>query len=454
MNHTNSTVLVIALIATSFISPQAWSQGDSYADVVERMQPFTGEHNPGVDPSTLRGKVMCGYQGWFAAEGDGSGRGWFHYAERHRIFEPGHCTFDLWPDMSDFDDDEKFATPFRHQDGSIAHVFSPYIRKTVERHFEWMKTYNIDGVFLQRFATSTRNAVSLNHRNVVTTNVQAGANLHGRTWAMMYDLSGLRRGEIESVLMEDWKRLIDRMQITSDRAYLHHNENPVVSVWGVGFLDRDYTLNECHQLIDFLKNDPVYGGNTVMIGVPTFWRTLRRDSLPDPKLHEIIEMADIISPWTIGRHQTPVEAKNYARSTLSADIHWTNRIGNEFLPVLFPGFSWHNLQKTHGVEAPLNQIPRLGGQFLWSQALAYKNEGAKMLYVAMFDEIDEGTAIFKCTNDPPVGESPFLTYESLPSDHYLWLTGKIQQLMNNEIEETEETPERESSIVDSILDMK
>ena len=43
----------------------------------------------------------------------------------------------------------------------------------------------------------------------------------------------------------------------------------------------------------------------------------------------------------------------------------------------------------------------------------------------MFDEIDEATAIFKCTNDPPVGESKFLDYEGLPSDHYLWLTGKI-----------------------------
>jgi hypothetical protein len=52
-----------------------------------------------------------------------------------------------------------------------------------------------------------------------------------------------------------------------------------------------------------------------------------------------------------------------------------------------------------------------------------------MIYQAMFDEINEGTAIFKCSNDPPVGESRFVTYEGLPSDHYLWLTGMGGKLL-------------------------
>ena len=68
-----------------------------------------------------------------------------------------------------------------------------------------------------------------------------------------------------------------------------------------------------------------------------------------------------------------------------------------------------------------------------------------MIYQAMFDEMDEGTAIFKCTDDPPVGESRFLTLEGLPSDHYLWLTGMGRKLLRGEIEATDEAPQRKAN---------
>jgi hypothetical protein len=304
----------------------------------------------------------------------------------------------MWPDLSDMDDDEKYPTPFKHADGSTAHVFSSGNQKTVERHFAWMQQYGIDGVFLQRFASDTNDPARLHHRNVVTHNVQAGANKHGRTWAMMYDLSGLGQGQMEKVIIEDWKRLVDRAKIREDKAYLHHEGAPVVAVWGIGFEgDRAYTLKECMELVRFLKDDPVYGGNTVMVGVPTYWRDQKLDSLEHPLLHEIIK-----------------------------DIAWCNDHGLDYMRVVFPGFSWHNLMRARGKDSELDGVKRLGGEFLWTQAVSNERAGADMLYVAMFDEIDEATAIFKVSPNPPVGDSPFLTYQDVPTDHYLWLTGETR----------------------------
>ncbi len=66
--------------------------------IAQTMKPFQGTSEKGVDRSTLKGKVLCGYQGWHAAEGDGCGRGWYHWAGRNG-FKPGSTNVDLWPDV-------------------------------------------------------------------------------------------------------------------------------------------------------------------------------------------------------------------------------------------------------------------------------------------------------------------------------------------------------------------
>jgi hypothetical protein len=114
-------------------------------------------------------------------------------------------------------------------------------------------------------------------------------------------------------------------------------------------------------------------------------------------------------------------------SVVTGDMKWCRENNLEYLPVVFPGFSWKNLT---GGGKP---IPRRGGQFLWAQYRGLINAGATMIYQAMFDEFDEGTQILKATNDPPVGKSTFETYEGLPSDHYLWLVGQGGKLLRGEI---------------------
>jgi hypothetical protein len=257
----------------------------------------------------------------------------------------------------------------------------------------------------------------------------------------MYDLSLLPAGGTRHII-DDWKLLIDHMQIgrdPRDAAYLRHDGKPVVAVWGIGFNDRrKYTLAECARLVDFLKSDSRYGGFTVLLGVPTGWRTLDADCLNNRELHRIIRQSDIVSPWTVGRYRSLQEIEIHAQERWRKDLDWCRAQGKVYLPVLFPGFSWHNQHP----EAPLAEIPRQRGRFLWKQFVEARKVGITAVYQAMFDEMDEGTSIFKCTNDPPTGESRFLTMEGLPSDHYLWLTGMGGKLLRGNIGATEELPKR------------
>jgi hypothetical protein len=112
------------------------------AQVIEKtLKPYAGPSKKGVDTGTMTGKVMCGYQGWFTCPGDGSARGWFHWGKD--VFEPGNCTIDLWPDMTEYDKDERYPTSFKFADGGPAYVFSSMNTKTVSRHFKWMRDYGI-----------------------------------------------------------------------------------------------------------------------------------------------------------------------------------------------------------------------------------------------------------------------------------------------------------------------
>lgn len=404
--------------------------------VAETMKPYTGPSNRGVDPSTLTGKVMAGYQGWHAADGDGLGRGWYHWWGRGGKFEPGSCKFDLWPDVSELDADERYATAFRLPDGKPAEVYSAFNRKTVLRHFRWMQDYGIDGVFVQRFVGEVSHPAGLRQFTTVLAHCREGANLYGRTYSVMYDLSGMGANQMQRVT-DDWKLLVDHMKITKDKAYLNHAGKPVVVLWGFGFSDgRKYTLAEGVELVRFLKDDPTYGGNTVMLGVPTYWRTLDRDTVKDPQMHELILKADIVSPWTVGRLRNLNDVRNYTDKTMIPDVAWCKEHKKEYLPVVYPGFSWHNMN----ARSPLNDIPRQGGKFLWAQYVAAKKAGCTMVYQAMFDEVDEGTAIYKCTNTPPVGASQFVTYEGLPSDHYLKLVGAAAKMVAGKMPVSDQLP--------------
>lgn len=388
---------------------------------------------------------MAGYQGWFRAAGDGTGATHYAYGNEE------HSGIDMWPDVSEYE--KTYETPFKLADGTTARFFSSADKSTIDLHFKWMQQYGVDGVFMQRFFNNARPE---NRKNEpVLKNAFEAASKYKRAIAVMYDLSGLKAsGEDCSSIIEDWKYLVDQLKVTNQegaKTYLQHKGKPVVAIWGLGFPDRPYNIRNIgiERLIDFLKNDPVYGGCAVMLGVPNSWRTLRADCINDPYLHQLIKQADIVLPWSVQRYSPLLhnDMDRY-RDDVIDDIKWCRDNHIDYVPCVYPGFSWHNLSRYEFPDdvKPVGSIPRQGGRFYWQMLSTAMSAGASMIYVAMFDEVNEGTAIFKGSDNPPKSVSnsgtAFITMDGKPSDLYLWLTGEAAKMLRNEKPLAYKMPER------------
>ncbi|PQB07714.1 xylosidase [Polaribacter filamentus] len=390
---------------------------------------------------SYKGLVMAGYQGWFNCEGDGADRGWTHYSKNGK-FEDGSCTIDYWPEMDEYK--VKYKTPFKFPDGSPAYVFSSYDESTVDLHFKWMKEYGVSGVFMQRFFSVLTDEKRKNHSDKVLASAIKAANKYGVAIALMYDLGSMDDSKYQLVI-EDWKHLVDDLKLTNQGAettYLFHNKKPLVAFWGIGAGTRESGhIPEIFDIMDFFKNDPVYGGCSIHLGIPSRWRTLGSDTDGDPRLHEVIEQADVVHPWLVGRYnEKSYEA--YRQNEIIEDVKWSKAHDKFYAPTVFPGFSWYNMKPNEVSD----KIPRNKGAFYWKQIAGAIESGAEMLYVAMFDEIDEGTAIIKISHTVPVGTSIFVPNDKeVPTDHYLWLSGMAGKMLRGEIPFSKEMPVRENN---------
>jgi hypothetical protein len=370
-----------------------------------------------IDATSLHHKVLCGYQGWFRCPGDPARVGWRHWSRDAKRIGPDTLTFEMWPDMTEYEADEKYPAPgFTYADAKPAHLFSSANPKTVDRHFHWMRQYGIDGVVLQRFL------VDLKDRSLdqVLAHVRRSANRTGRVFALGYDLTDAPKDSLYDVLVADWKRLVDDTKITQDVRYLHHNNKPVLLVWG--FYSDRFGPELAQRIIDFFKNDPRYHV-TLIGGCQWQWRREKNRAWA-----RVFRRFDIISPWNAGNFAKVDGQKQATTDYWKEDRDEAKRAGMGYLPVLYPGFGWTNLT---GKAAAKDTLARLGGEFYWRQFSTAADLGIEMAYVAMFDEVNEGTAIFKVSNTPP-RPGRFETYEGLPSDWYLRLTGEGSRLIRGE----------------------
>lgn len=384
-----------------------------------------------IDATTLHGKLLFGYQGWFGCPQDGSPLGsWEHWFRRGAEASAATVRVDMWPDVAELEPGERCPTPLSFPDGRRADVYSAYNPRTVDRHFRWMQEYDLPGVFLQRFTARLDNAAVRGFRDGVVSNVRGAAESHGRVFALMYDISGHARESVTDALKRDWVHAVDTLRITESPRYLRHQGLPLVAIWGFGFTDRSPTPTQAADLIDFFKNNPNPRYRVTLLGgIPARWRTLTGDSQADPDWAAVYRSFDVVSPWTVGRFRDAAGIDRFYQEEVAKDLAETRRLGIEYMPVVFPGFSWHNMTRT----APFNPIPRRGGRFYWRQVVRALRAGNTMLYNAMFDEVDEGTAMFKVAASPreaPI-EARMVTLdvdgEALPSDWYLRLAREAQR---------------------------
>jgi hypothetical protein len=346
---------------------------------------------------------------------------------------------DLYPDTSELDKVSLCRLPVATIDGKPAYVFSSFPYGTTDKHFDWMQTYGIDGALVQRFINHIPEQRAEGDR--VLKNVRTAAEKHGRVFAVEYDLSGAHSDLAFDQLQSDWDYISDELKLPSSPAYLRLNGKPVVSLWGLGFGDKNHIDDPqlALKIIDWFKRTKHVA---VIGGVPAGWGSLSGDSVQNPAWKEVYADLDVVQPWTVGRYKTPQAADQWKSSHLLPDEAQARANHQLYMPVIFPGFSWHNLNSV----SPENQIPRLGGKFLWRQAYNARIAGAPLVKIAMFDEVNEGTAIFKAAPRRDQAPQPgyWLTLDadgdSLPSDWYLRVAQEVSRMFHGEIEPTATLP--------------
>jgi len=359
------------------------------------------------------GKISVGYQGWFAAIGDGSPiNAWWHWAQNWgKPPSPTNIGVKSWPDVRDYT--ATYQTDFANlNNGQPAKLFSSFTDVNV--HFSWMQKNNIDTAALQRFNPGGGEGPV---RDAVTAKVRTAAEMYDRKFYIMYDVSGWTNMQTE--IKTDWTNKMSAY--TSSSAYAKQNGKPVVCIWGFGFNDDNhpFAVDASLDVINWFKARGCY----VIGGVPTHWRTENGDSRAN--FLSVYKAFDMLSPWMVGRISTINDVNNFYTTVNTPDQAYCNANGIDYQPCVLPG--------------DLQERQRVHGDFMWRQFYNMKLVGAQGIYISMFDEYNEGNQIAKTAENSsfiPAGSS-FQTLSedgtACSADYYLRLTGDGGRMLKGEI---------------------
>lgn len=397
-----NAIFLIALVTLSNSCSKS-NSGLSTTPVVD--QPKTPIDLTPSPVGDVVGKITVGYQGWFAATGDGSPiNAWWHWTQDWSTApSPGNLGIKSWPDVRDYT--STYQTAFANlNNGSPAKLFSSFTDQTVDTHFLWMQQNGIDAAALQRFNPNGQEGPV---RDAITAKVKTAAEAHGVKFYIMYDVSGWTN--MQSEIKADWTNKMSAY--TASSAYAKQNGKPVVCIWGFGFSDDNHPWSAavCLDVINWFKSKGCY----IIGGVPTHWRKEESDSRPN--FLAAYNAFDMLSPWMIGRIGNANDSDNFYTTINQPDQAYCNANGIDYQPCVLPG--------------DLQEHQRAHGDFMWRQFYNMKRTGAQGIYISMFDEYNEGNQIAKTAETSsfiPAG-STFVPLDedgtACSADYYLRLTG-------------------------------
>ena len=348
------------------------------------------------------GKVTVGYQGWFAAAGDGS---------PYNSWQ--HTNLEMWPDVREYA--TTFAgCPFYQNavqqpgffgklgNGQPAKMYSAYDQKISNTHCLWMQQNGIDCMALQRFGSAiVVGSAKKAFFDGIETHMKNAAETYGRKFYIMYDCHAT------DPTLTDWNNTIKgTLKLTSSPAYAMQNGKPVVCFFGIGEPGRGATADWVNMINSF-KAKGCY-----VIGGP------QNNFITDTTNQPAFNACNMILPWAVGSAKTGFE------TTYANQLAYCNAHGLDYQGCAYAGFAFSN----SNTSKPRNEIPRMHGDYMWAQFAGMRAAGVKSVYIAMFDEMNEGTSIFKCAEDAsmiPAGKY-FLTLNAdgvhVSSDFYLRVT--------------------------------
>ena len=372
-----------------------------------------------VDASTIRHKVLAGYQGWAGARST-----WDHWSNDGAAPNPAskNAHFEMVPQTFEYPSAALRDTAYKHSgNGSAVRLYENAASGVVDLHFRWMADYGLDGVLLQRFISEcTKPGPALDQHNAILRQADAAAAAHGRAYAMMWDMSGANGATWDADIKADYGAHV--RNYTGRPQYLREGGRPVVCIFGIGLSGHTQaTPSAALALIRWLQEEQ---GLYVIGSGPYYWREGGHDALDG--FGAVHAAFDAIMPWAVGRYNTAAKFAGLL-PLIEGDAKLTSGRGQGYAPIAYAGYSYRDSGK-------VNFIKRYAGKFLGAQTDAFlKLDGATFYYIAMFDEVQEGTAIYKfAANESESaaagGGEGFVTASSdgvdCPGDLYLTLAGQ------------------------------